>query len=69
MKIGKYIVTPKSRQTEHADGFVGSALLLWDEKDCTCEQAFHFHKTLPTAEAAEQHAIEQIQIRVRDGHL
>ena len=69
MKIGKYIVTPRSMKSDLSGGYVGTANLLWDEADTTCDLSIHFHKSFETAEEAEQHAVQQIELRVKDGKL
>lgn len=66
-KIGKYLVTTTA--TGRDGEFVGFAALVWDEADATVATSYEFWKKLPTAEEAELHAMQQIQLRVDDGKL
>jgi hypothetical protein len=68
MKIGKYVATAKSADTGER-GYVGTANLLWDEGDSTWETAIHFHKAFATSAEAEAHALQQVELRVKDGKL
>jgi len=69
MQIGKYRVRASAGYSDEAGGFQGSAHLTWDEGSDTCVQTIHFDKVLPTGAEAELHAIEQIEIRVKQGVL
>jgi hypothetical protein len=67
-KIGKYLVYGQSQKVPSGN-FCGTARLVWDETDATCERLFHFFKEFSTAAEAEAHALEQVAIRVHDGAL
>lgn len=69
-KIGKYSVEGSAQRVgEGGVRFCGTASLVWDEADATVNQLIHFWKEFGSASEAERHAIEQVEIRVRDGVL
>lgn len=69
MRIGRYDVTPGGEGYPGRDEFKGHAHLTWDEGGETRETTIYFDRVLPTLDAATQHAVEQIQLRVQNGDL
>jgi hypothetical protein len=70
MRVGKYTVTTSTAQRIGDPGrYVGIAHIVWDEADVTCDTSLTFHRGFDTEDAAQEHALQQIQIRVRDGQL
>ena len=68
MRIGKYTVTTSTGSNEKGE-FFGSAHLLGDEGGETRAVEKQFDKPCTSEDEAKQHAIEQVQIRIRDGRI
>ncbi|CAN7332211.1 hypothetical protein LJR084_001948 [Variovorax sp. LjRoot84] len=66
MKIGKYTVSPKAVHIV-GRGFFGTAEVRWEEGDSTYETTMHFGEPFATEEEANLHALQQVELRVRDG--
>jgi hypothetical protein len=56
-------------RADRRGNFAGVARLQWEDDDATCEHVLTFRTLLDTVPEAEQHAVKQIELRVRDGVL
>ncbi|XHS78531.1 hypothetical protein ACFJGW_00745 [Burkholderiaceae bacterium UC74_6] len=68
VRMGKYSVEGSASQRDGGK-FVGTASLVWDDDDATCEKLMHFHKAFDSEVEAIKHALAQVQLRVNDGLL
>lgn len=68
IQLGKYAVDVRAEGT-HAGGFNGYALLRWEDGNATMEQKITFKPVFQLMSEAEDHAMEQIQLKFQRGEL
>jgi hypothetical protein len=68
VQIGKYRVNAHASRLP--DGrWVGTANIRWEEPDATLEQPRHYEQSFDTEDEAIHHALEQVEIRLKNGDL
>ena len=64
-KIGNYYVDAVAERAH--DGFAGTVRYHWDEGGETLFNKVVFEKVFPTEDEAKRSALEQFEVRVRNG--